>query len=73
MSLRYDAQKDTLYAASALDPQFKALPSLSAKERDDTVFRPQTEAANAARDASVYKKYLISMLLIDRLNILLMD
>ncbi|XP_049447026.1 E3 SUMO-protein ligase ZBED1-like isoform X1 [Epinephelus fuscoguttatus] len=29
---RYDAQKDTLYAASALDPRFKALPSLSAKE-----------------------------------------
>ncbi|KAF0039287.1 hypothetical protein F2P81_007522 [Scophthalmus maximus] len=47
---RYDTRKDTLYAASALDPRFKALPSLSAKERDDTFSRLQTEAATAARD-----------------------
>nr|XP_033467746.1 zinc finger BED domain-containing protein 1-like [Epinephelus lanceolatus] len=47
---RYDAQKDTLYAASALDPRFKALPSLSAKERDDTFSRLQSEAATAACD-----------------------
>ena len=32
MSLRYDAQRDTLYAASVLDPRFKARPSLSASE-----------------------------------------
>ncbi|KAM8766865.1 E3 SUMO-protein ligase ZBED1-like [Acanthopagrus schlegelii] len=47
---RYDAQKDILYAASALDPRFKALPFLSAKEQDDTFSRLQTEAATAARD-----------------------
>ena len=54
MSLRYDAQKDTLYAASALDPRFKALPSLSAKERDDTFSRLQTEAATAEPDVSIF-------------------
>ena len=43
MSLRYDGHKDTLCAASALDPCFKALPSLSAREHDDTSSRRQTE------------------------------
>ena len=56
MSLRYDAQKDILYAASALDPRFKALPFLSAKEQDDTFSRLQTEAATAARDVSIFLK-----------------
>ncbi|XP_034020294.1 zinc finger BED domain-containing protein 1-like isoform X2 [Thalassophryne amazonica] len=50
MSLTYDEKKDTLYAASALDPRFKAVPSLSAQERDDAFSRLQTEAVTAALD-----------------------
>lgn len=56
MSYRYDAQKDTLYAASALDPRFKAFQSLSAKERPDTFTRLQTEAATACMWCKCLKK-----------------
>lgn len=47
-SLRYDAQKEKLYAASLQDPCFKTLPSLSSEEPDKTFSRLQSEAAAAA-------------------------
>ncbi|XP_035981398.1 zinc finger BED domain-containing protein 1-like [Fundulus heteroclitus] len=50
LGTRYDGQKDTLYAASVLDPRFKALPFLSASDQNDTFSRLQAEAATAARD-----------------------
>ena len=57
MSLRYDAQKDTLYAASALDSCFKALhPCLLKSEMtpsSDCEMTPSSEAATAACDVSI--------------------
>uniref|UniRef100_A0A8C5C1H1 HAT C-terminal dimerisation domain-containing protein n=1 Tax=Gadus morhua TaxID=8049 RepID=A0A8C5C1H1_GADMO len=48
---RYGAQKGMLYGATALDPRFKALPSLTAEEQDEVFSRLQAEAATAAPDA----------------------
>ncbi|XP_059923557.1 E3 SUMO-protein ligase ZBED1-like [Gadus macrocephalus] len=49
---RYGAQKGMLYGATALDPRFKALPSLTAEEQDEVFSRLQAEAATAAPDAN---------------------
>ncbi|MEQ2212028.1 hypothetical protein XENOCAPTIV_023395, partial [Xenoophorus captivus] len=46
----YVAQKGTMYAASALDPRFKAFPFLSVEKQDDTFSRLQTEASTATCD-----------------------
>ena len=42
-----------LYGATALDPRFKALPSLTAEEQDEVFSRLQAEAATASPDVSI--------------------
>ncbi|XP_051804464.1 E3 SUMO-protein ligase ZBED1-like isoform X2 [Acanthochromis polyacanthus] len=48
LSSRYEALKETLYEASALDPRFKTLPFLSQEACDDTFARLTTILTEAA-------------------------